>query len=97
MLSCLSFSAYFSYIERKTKLIALNIQLVKIRQFCFLLEEINCKFFEMYQSIIVLSNEIGCEFPFQDFEIQPCMESLIWALVKGYWYGPVKPDYIKQV
>ena len=51
----------------------------------------------MYQSIIVLSNEIGCEFPFQDFEIQPCMESLIWALVKGYWYGPVKPDYVKQV
>ena len=25
------------------------------------------------------------------------MESLIWALVKSYWHGPVNPDYIKQV
>ncbi|XP_057296522.1 E3 ubiquitin-protein ligase RNF123-like [Hydractinia symbiolongicarpus] len=33
----------------------------------------------------------------EDFEIQPCMESLIWALVKGYWYGPVEPDYVKQL
>ena len=29
--------------------------------------------------------------------MQPCMENLIWALVKGYWYGPVQPDYMKQV
>jgi len=33
----------------------------------------------------------------EDFEIQPCMDNLIWALVKGYWYGPVKADYMKQL
>ena len=25
------------------------------------------------------------------------MENLIWALIKGYWFGPVQPDYVKQV
>eukprot|EP00111_Clytia_hemisphaerica_P002840 TCONS_00008011-protein len=33
----------------------------------------------------------------EDFEIQPLMDSLIWALVKSYWHGPVNPDYIKQL
>ena len=37
------------------------------------------------------------QFYLQDFEIQAVFESLIWSLVKGYWYGPVKSCYQKQV
>ncbi|XP_065673661.1 E3 ubiquitin-protein ligase RNF123 isoform X2 [Hydra vulgaris] len=33
----------------------------------------------------------------EDFEVQPCMENLIWALIKGYWFGPVQPHYLKQL
>eukprot|EP00795_Rhopilema_esculentum_P002009 gene2009-17567_t len=33
----------------------------------------------------------------EDFEIQAIFESLIWSLVKGYWFGPVESSYQKQV
>lgn len=33
----------------------------------------------------------------EDFEIQAIFESLIWSLVKGYWFGPVQSCYKKQL
>jgi len=33
----------------------------------------------------------------EDFEIRTIFESLIWSLVKGYWFGPVESSYKKQL
>ncbi|KXJ20214.1 E3 ubiquitin-protein ligase RNF123 [Exaiptasia diaphana] len=32
----------------------------------------------------------------EDFELQPCMEQLLFALIKAYWYQPVTLDFKHQ-